>query len=123
MEFVVTNGKDLRAVGDRKFDLVFSILVFQHLPREIFLKYLKESSEVLKSGGKLLFQIPIYQQQKPKEPPKNHPWGLRFYSLGELRESLEKLKYSEIKFLDVSGNKSTGKESQVFVLASNLKKI
>ncbi len=122
VKFLVTNGKDLEAVKNQKFDLVFSILVFQHLPREFFLKYLQEINSVLKKEGKLLFQIPIYWKQKPEEPPKNHPWGLRFYSLKELQESLERLNFSEIKFFDVGGGKLSEKENQAFVLAAKNKK-
>ncbi|MCL4365632.1 class I SAM-dependent methyltransferase [Patescibacteria group bacterium] len=118
VEFLVTNGKDLKAVKDQKFDLVFSIIVFQHLPRKIFLNYLKEAGVVLNKGGKIFFQIPIYWQQKPKEPPENHPWALRFYQTKELQKSLEKLNFKEVQFLDVGGNKLKGAKKQAFVLAT-----
>lgn len=118
VEFLVTGGKDLKEVETQKFDLAFSILVFQHLPRKIFLKYLQQAYLMLKEGGRLFFQISIYQDQKPKEPPQNHPWALRYYRLNELKKLLEKLKFKNVKFFNVSGDKLRGNEPQAFILAS-----
>lgn len=118
VEFLVIKGVNLKEVQNQTFDLVFSMLVFQHLPRKIFLQYLQEAYSVLKKGGKLFFQISIFWDQKPKEPPQNHPWALRYYQLDELKEYLQKLKFSKIQFFNVSGGKLLGKEAQAFILAS-----
>ncbi len=53
--FLTTNGDSLNEVKNEKFDLVFSLLVFQHLSRRIFQKYVKEASQILAKGGKLFF--------------------------------------------------------------------
>lgn len=119
VEFLVTDGVGLRAVKNQKFDLVFCIIVFQHLPRKIFLNYLKEITTILKKSGKVFFQIPIYSGQRPQEPPQNHPWGLRFYQLSELEEILKKLKYSQIRFFNTAGDRLLGQADQAFVLAVN----
>lgn len=119
IEFLETNGKDLQVLKNQNFDLIFSIIVFQHLPKEIFLNYLKESKNLLKKSGKIFFQIPIYSKIKPAEPPKNHPWGLRYYQIKELQKILKDEGFSKIKFFDVLGNKLKGNEDQIFVLASN----
>lgn len=53
------NGVNLREFSDQSFDLVFSILVLQHLPSQsTVLSYISEMSRVLKPGGRALFQVP-----------------------------------------------------------------
>lgn len=42
---------------DNSFDIVYSIFVFQHMPRYIFLKNLADISRVLKNNGIFIFQI------------------------------------------------------------------
>jgi len=39
------------------FDLIFSITVFQHIPREVTAKYISDSYQILKSGGCLFFNV------------------------------------------------------------------
>ncbi|KKS14298.1 hypothetical protein A2617_03840 [Candidatus Daviesbacteria bacterium RIFOXYD1_FULL_41_10] len=97
VEFYAGNGKDLKNFDDETFDLVFSMLVFQHLPRKIFLNYLKESYRVLKNNRKIFFQISISDRKTP-EPPKNHPWALRYYSSDELKQMLKNIGYRNISF-------------------------
>jgi SAM-dependent methyltransferase len=50
-EFVHNDRADLRAFADGEFDLVFSELVLQHLPRPAIDAYLAEFLRVLRSGG------------------------------------------------------------------------
>lgn len=117
VEFLTGNGKSLKNLGDRRFDLIFSIIVFQHLPREILKNYIKESYQYLKNGGKLFFQIPVFSKVKLPEPPRNHPWAVRSYHLDELKKILQTTGYKNIAFYDVSGNKFKNQENQIFVLA------
>ena len=117
VKFYVTNGNDLKMFDDGKFDLVFSILVFQHLPGEVFKNYLKESLRVLKNSGQLAFQIPIYFTQKPEDPPKFHPWALRFYSLVELQDLLKRSGFSQIRFFNSSGDLLKNNQTQALAVA------
>lgn len=116
IKFFTTNGRDLKEFNNNTFDVVFCILVFQHLPRKIFYDYLKEAYRVLKTRGKLFFQIPIYFNQKPKDPPLNHPWALRFYSLNELESILRTTGFKKIKFFNVGGNRLKTLDTQALVL-------
>lgn len=116
IDFIVVNGKNLTQLKQKQFDLIFSIIVFQHLPREIFRNYIKQSYIHLKRGGKLFFQIPIYQNIKPPEPPQNHPWAIRKYTLDELEKILKRVGFNHISFYSVSGEKLGCEETQVFVL-------
>lgn len=116
VDFVTVNGKNLTDLRNRQFDLIFSIIVFQHLPRDIFKSYINDSYQHLRRGGKLFFQIPIYTGTRPPEPPRKHPWAIRSYNLNELREILETSGFDCVNFYNVSGDRLNGRENQVFVL-------
>lgn len=116
VDFITVNGKNLIDLKNRQFDLVFSIIVFQHLPRNIFKSYINDSYKHLRVGGKLFFQIPIYTSKRPPEPPRKHPWAIRGYNLNELKEVLKNSGFDSINFYDVSGERLNGRENQVFVL-------
>lgn len=59
VHFQQTSGVDLKEFKDASFDLVFSLIVYQHLPsQKLVLNYLSETARVLKPGGLTLFQLP-----------------------------------------------------------------
>jgi glycosyltransferase involved in cell wall biosynthesis/ubiquinone/menaquinone biosynthesis C-methylase UbiE len=49
---------DLRLFDANTFDLVYSWLVLQHMPRQLALGYISEFARVTKPGGVMVFQIP-----------------------------------------------------------------
>ena len=49
---------DLGLFRDGTFDLVYSVLVLQHMPPALALAYIREFLRVLKPGGLLVFQLP-----------------------------------------------------------------
>ncbi len=52
------NGEDLSDLGDAAVDLVFSYIVFQHIPdAHITQNYIREAGRVLKPGGHFYFQV------------------------------------------------------------------
>ncbi|MBN2386418.1 MAG: class I SAM-dependent methyltransferase [Anaerolineales bacterium] len=53
----VNNGKDLSLFEENRFDLVFSLATFVHMPAEDAFVYFVESFRCLKPGGKVLFQF------------------------------------------------------------------
>ena len=55
--FYVNDGEHLD-FEENKFDLIFSIITFIHIPKENAKIYFKECERVLKKGGLFLFQIP-----------------------------------------------------------------
>jgi SAM-dependent methyltransferase len=65
------SGYDLAGIGDARFDLVFSYIVFQHIPvREAIETYVREAARVLKPGGAFKFQLhggqsPEYRAHEP----------------------------------------------------------
>jgi SAM-dependent methyltransferase len=56
--YVLNNQNHLRAFPDAAFDLVFSRITLQHLPRRHIREYLREFVRILRPGGLLHFQLP-----------------------------------------------------------------
>lgn len=50
---------DLRACGDRSFDLVYSSLTLQHMSRGLALAYIREFFRVVKADGIVVFSVPV----------------------------------------------------------------
>jgi 2-polyprenyl-3-methyl-5-hydroxy-6-metoxy-1,4-benzoquinol methylase len=53
-----TNGDDLAIFGDDRFDLVYSMITLQHMPREYQRTYVREFFRVLKPGGVAMVHMP-----------------------------------------------------------------
>ena len=52
------DGRTLDALGDRSFDLIFSYIVFQHIPdKDAIESYIRAAAERLRPGGVLNFQV------------------------------------------------------------------
>ncbi len=58
--FVVSREGNLQLFADNQFDLVYSILVLQHLPKPQIMLYISELVRIMKPGGLLAFQLPCY---------------------------------------------------------------
>lgn len=70
------DGITLSPLPNKKFDFVFSYIVFQHIPsREIVRGYIKESFRVLKPGGIFKFQVRGFSEEEE-----------RIWQLGELQD-------------------------------------
>lgn len=58
--FFNNNGKDLSIFSDESFSIVYSCLLFQHLPKETIFEYLRETSRVLTDNGNMMiYHIPV----------------------------------------------------------------
>jgi ubiquinone/menaquinone biosynthesis C-methylase UbiE len=59
VEFVVNDATDLRRFASESFDLVYCVLVLQHVPdRGAIEGYVREFCRVLRPGGLAVFQLP-----------------------------------------------------------------
>jgi len=58
VHFHLGNGYDLGGFGDSSFDVVYSIVALQHMPRPVAYNYLLESHRVLRQDGVLWFYVP-----------------------------------------------------------------
>ena len=70
-------------------DLVFSHIVFQHMPRAATRGYFREVLRVLRPGGHFVFQVPEENPDTQEDPPEEDTFEMRFYSEADLRSELE----------------------------------
>ncbi|WP_454061346.1 methyltransferase domain-containing protein [Candidatus Nitrospira salsa] len=82
-----TSGVDLHPFRNESFDLVYSFVAFQHMPRPVFARYLEESHRVLKIHGYLAFQIPV---GVPLDTAIEDTITMRQYGTHELAEELQR---------------------------------
>ena len=80
------NGIDLKLFESSQFELVYSSIAFQHMPREVFDNYLSEINRVLKPNGFLEFQmyVGVY-----RDPPFEDTLTIRVYEQDELLDRLK----------------------------------
>ncbi|HAM00782.1 MAG TPA: hypothetical protein DCQ30_00915 [Acidimicrobiaceae bacterium] len=58
VELLLGNGRDLSGIGDASVDVVYSFIVFQHIPDPaITCEYIQEIGRVLRPGGWTVFQV------------------------------------------------------------------
>jgi SAM-dependent methyltransferase len=58
VQFHLGNGYDLAEFSDESFDLVYSVVTFQHIPKTVAYNYFTECYRVLKKTGVLQFHLP-----------------------------------------------------------------
>jgi ubiquinone/menaquinone biosynthesis C-methylase UbiE len=90
------NGYDLAGFGDDSFDVVYSIVALQHMPRTIAYNYLLESNRVLHQDGVLWFYVPnllrddgfaaFHHFSQPWFV--SHPYPMSFYTPQEISRLL-----------------------------------
>jgi SAM-dependent methyltransferase len=99
VEFVEGDGETI-PLPDACADLVFSHIVFQHIPRKHAARYFPEVFRVLRPGGRFVFQMPEMPGggQAP-EPPDDDTFEMRFYEEQQLRSELTALGF---RFRDVA---------------------
>ena len=81
------SGVDLREFKDQSFNLVYSYVAFQHMPRPVFEHYLLEINRVLLPEGYLAMQLPIGQHS---DEPIEDTIGIRSYSFKEIAQKLQR---------------------------------
>ncbi len=59
IKFIKNTEPDLKIFEDEKFDLIYSLIVLQHIPKKKLIKsFLKEFIRISKKGGIIFFQLP-----------------------------------------------------------------
>ncbi len=90
------SGVDLREFKNESFNLVYSYVAFQHMPRTVFDQYLREINRVLSPEGYLALQLPIGPYF---DVPIEDTIGIRSYTFQEIEQ---KLRNNGLAFLDDS---------------------
>ncbi|HET6750414.1 MAG TPA: methyltransferase domain-containing protein [Actinomycetes bacterium] len=90
------NGYDLAGFGDGSFEVVYSIVALQHMPRTVAYNYLLESHRVLRQGGVLWLYVPNLLRDDAfaafhhfSQPWfVSHPYPMNFYTPQEISRLL-----------------------------------
>jgi SAM-dependent methyltransferase len=90
VEFIEGDGYSLDKVPSASIDLVFSHIVFQHIPRKVTLGYFTEVFRVLAPGGSFVFQVPEEGDGTPADPPDEDTFEMRFYDETRVAQDLER---------------------------------
>ncbi len=94
--FLRNDGETLKVLGNNKFDLVYSVIVFQHMSKAVFKGYLREVKDYLKPRGMFFFQVPLSENGRKGDAVlidrKDHH-SIRRYSVEELEETLTAFGY------------------------------
>lgn len=94
--FHIVSGRDLAPIADGSADLVFSYIVFQHIPsREVIESYVGEAARVLKESGVLKFQVNGDQSPEYLDHPRD-TWLGETLSEAEARAMLVRWGFSAI---------------------------
>ena len=89
-----TSGVDLHEFEQNSFNLVYSYVAFQHMPRPVFEWYLGEINRVLTPEGYLALQLPIGPYC---DVPIEDTVGIRSYPIQEI---VQKLRHNGLAFLN-----------------------
>ncbi|MGB9724005.1 MAG: class I SAM-dependent methyltransferase [Chloroflexia bacterium] len=97
IHLVKTNGFDFSGVPSDYFDLVYSLLVLQHINKRAGFNYMQETYRVLKPGGRFYFQMMNllseegFQQFRAAVPVEYRYCPLYFYTPEEARYLLTRI--------------------------------
>lgn len=108
--FHLGSGYDLRPLPDAFFDLVFSYIVFQHIPERAAIEnYVREAARVLKPRGVFKFQVNGDQSPEYRAHVRD-TWLGETFSSGEALEMLSRAGLSLVA--------AEGMGTQYFVLTA-----
>jgi SAM-dependent methyltransferase len=65
VHYAVNDRSDLAVFEDSSFDLVFSVIVLQHIRPDLALGYVREFFRICKPGGAVVFQLPSHLLREP----------------------------------------------------------
>lgn len=103
VSFQRVDGKSLEGLVSGSFNSCYSFFVFQHIPRSSVANYFREVYRVLKPDGRFLFQMQISEDSTRRDPPADHPFGIRFYSVSEVGDLLAKAGFAVVGRYDLCG--------------------
>ena len=118
VEFVCVPGDSLERWHNKSLDLVYSFLVFQHLPRIKVEKYLTEGFRTLRPSGWIVFQVMIDETGDAEEPPDSHPYGLRKYTRDDVSALLTKAGFTATTTFEMDGSSDRMRRSGDIVFAA-----
>lgn len=75
VHYLPNHQPDLRLLASRSFDLVYSLITLQHVPKKLIPGYIREFVRVCRPGGVIYFQLPTHipSQHLKKKPFSAYP--------------------------------------------------
>jgi len=117
VEFRTGDGRTLRLFEDNMFDVIYSTIAFQHMPKDVFRSYLAEARRALKPGGTLLFMIPATARHEEVVADRHDAHTMRRYTPDELRELIERVAHLELVTIRNLEQVGQAPETDVWVVA------
>jgi SAM-dependent methyltransferase len=112
----------LSAYPDARFDLVFSLLVLQHMEREHAYMYLQHAHRVLKAGGTLFVQFPNLLSLEytraflePIEQKHLNASRVRTYTVEEVRHLMKMLDFEVVELKTEAGREGN---AEIYIYAT-----
>ncbi|MBU0607068.1 MAG: class I SAM-dependent methyltransferase [Armatimonadetes bacterium] len=117
VEFRTGDGRSLSIFPAATFDVIYSTIAFQHMPRDVFRSYLADTHRALKPGGTLYFMIPAAPQTEHVVADDRDAHTMRRYTLEELRELVRDV--ARLELVEILNEERVGEapEIDVWVLA------
>jgi 2-polyprenyl-3-methyl-5-hydroxy-6-metoxy-1,4-benzoquinol methylase len=97
----------LEIVRGGPYDMLVSLIVFQHMPKAIFWRYLAESYGLLRRGG--IFHTQLHESDVPIEHAPSETLLVRGYTKQELRAGIDPEKWKILSLLAPAGKSETWK--------------
>lgn len=118
--FHLVEGTGLSGLPVARFDLIYSFLVFQHLPRPHFSRYVADAPHHLAPGGHFVFHLMVDETGTRPEPPPGHPYGLRFYRREAVEDELARAGFATVtrRLLDGRPDDGTATAADVVFCAA-----
>jgi ubiquinone/menaquinone biosynthesis C-methylase UbiE len=106
--FHVGNGYDLGEFDDRSFDVVYSTIALQHMPKTTAFNYIREAHRVLRPGGVFWFYVPnilkedLFQAFNHFCQPHfvHHPYPMHFFTPTEIASFLVRTGFAVVSMND-----------------------
>ncbi|MCE5239052.1 class I SAM-dependent methyltransferase [bacterium] len=117
VEFRTGDGRTLGIFPDATFDVIYSTIAFQHMPKDVFRSYLADTHRALKPGGTLYFMIPAAARSESVVADDRDAHTMRRYTLDELRQSVRDV--ARLQLVEIMNEEHVGEtpETEVWVVA------
>jgi SAM-dependent methyltransferase len=100
--FVQNDKADLHIFQDDNFDLIYSILVLQHLPSQhVASGMIREFMRILKPGGLLVFHVPTFLPWRRRLQPRRRVYALLKLLGFDRRVLFERFRLAPIQLIAV----------------------
>jgi len=113
VEFRTGDGRTLGIFPDATFDVIYSTIAFQHMPKDVFRSYLADTHRALKPGGTLYFMIPAAPRTEQVVADERDAHTMRRYTPDELRALVRDV--ARLELVEIMNEAHVGEAPEVDV--------